>query len=641
MMRKKYRIYRLIYNSCAIGYRLITELGVFDTCLESLEEYIGKLSITGDIEVFEKDGNYLSEYEIEHSISYKEVGKYTYALFILLNLIGKKQLPLNIDIGDTLLIRATARVSNYNKRFCFPMVQEFLDSQIGEMCNVLAIFGLRRTGKTVLIQQAIQYLLSKGVSSTKIAYITLRNNDLDPLELMGISESLFNDFDIDYLFIDEFTFVKGDMSFATIYSDVYTDKKTIISGTNSVGFLPLLSDTLYRRTVKIPTTYISFKEFAFLSNTNITVLGYVKSGGILGKDLTYANTHIDLDNLISSASEYFRTSIIDNLFGGIRCFSSVTDRFSLLANLYYKDKNKLITLLNNWLQNYGKDLILSIIKDILVGSADMSMTVYNMSRGRGKASWKLFKEDVRQLYLSELGMVDKANSFTDEELQEVKQFLKVIDCYVSSDITNYRKSDETSSSRMAFLVPVLLRYALLETLVSVLDSNYDSLDAKYALGVSYSEFKKRLLSTANGKLFEDVIYLELINAGYDIGVYRDSNEEVDFVYRTKEGYHLYEIKLTDSIYLSDLKWLTSSSVLKRFNPVKIGVICNIDTDTVINCTELDIMNAIADKFRKNNPNKLLPVAIKSKLDTADANKVYQVHYINASKFLKELKEVRD
>lgn len=53
------------------------------------------------------------------------------------------------------------------------------------------------------------------------------------------------------------------------------------------------------------------------------------------------------------------------------------------------------------------------------------------------------------------------------------------------------------------------------------------------------------------------------------------------------------------------------------------------------------MNAIADKFRKNNPNKLLPVAIKSKLDTADANKVYQVHYINASKFLKGLKEVRD
>ena len=53
------------------------------------------------------------------------------------------------------------------------------------------------------------------------------------------------------------------------------------------------------------------------------------------------------------------------------------------------------------------------------------------------------------------------------------------------------------------------------------------------------------------------------------------------------------------------------------------------------------MNAVADKFRKSNPNKMLPVAIKSKLDTADANNVYQVHYTNASKFLKQLKEVRD
>lgn len=162
-MSLAYGIYRLICNDEQVGYRLVTELGTFDTCLESLEEYIVRLSITKDIEVFEKDGNYLSEYEIEHSISYKEVGKYTYALFILLNLIGKKQLPLNIDIGYTLLERTT-RVSNYNKRFCFSMVQEFLDSQIGEMCNVLSIFGLRRTGKTVLILHVIQYLLNRGVS---------------------------------------------------------------------------------------------------------------------------------------------------------------------------------------------------------------------------------------------------------------------------------------------------------------------------------------------------------------------------------------------------------------------------------------------------------------------------------------------
>lgn len=82
-------------------------------------------------------------------------------------------------------------------------------------------------------------------------------------------------------------------------------------------------------------------------------------------------------------------------------------------------------------------------------------------------------------------------------------------------------------------------------------------------------------------------------------------------------------------------------LLKRFNPVEISVLCNIDKDIVVDCIELDIVNAIAKKFRRAYTDKPLLVLIKTRLKEADSSMVYRVHYRNASKFLKELKEVRD
>lgn len=532
-MSLAYGVYKLICDGEQVGYRLVTEVGIFDCDKALSSRGINESDILGSISVINKDGRYYSDEELTGD-AYSEVSRTNLQLDILLNSLDLTDLDADLIFGESKLEKYIEPITYLNKRFCFNIIKKFLDSEIGIMRNILVLFGLQGTGKTVMIQQSIKYLLGSGVSSGKIACLTLRDNKIDEVRLLDYISVLYDIFDIDYLFIDELPYAVGNLSFLSILSDCYADKKTVLSGRNSFGFVLLLRDTLFYRAIKVSTTYISYKEFAHLY-PDVKLIDYIKAGGILGVDKHYLQSNASIDNYIDASNKYLLSSVVKNLFSCIENFERISFEYEFLSDMYCEDSTRLRVLINNWLQNYGKDLILSIIKDIPVGSADMSMTVYDMSSDSGKAAWKSFKEDVRQLYLSELGVIDKANSFTDEELQEVKQFLKVIDCYFKSDITNYRKSDETSSSLMIFLVPVLLRYALLETLVSVLDSNYDSLDAKYALGVSYSEFKKRLLSTVNGKLFEDVIYLELINAGYDIGVYRDSNEEVDFVYRAKKG----------------------------------------------------------------------------------------------------------
>lgn len=57
-------------------------------------------------------------------------------------------------------------------------------------------------------------------------------------------------------------------------------------------------------------------------------------------------------------------------------------------------------------------------------------------------------------------------------------------------------------------------------------------------------------------------------------------------------------------------------------------------------TELGVFDTCIESLKEciDNP---LPVLIKTRLKEADSSIVYRVHYRNASKFLKELKEVRD
>lgn len=171
--------------------------------------------------------------------------------------------------------------------------------------------------------------------------------------------------------------------------------------------------------------------------------------------------------------------------------------------------------------------------------------------------------------------------------------------------------------------------------MSIVDDNYSELALKYNVTIDIVEFKKRLLTTAIGQLFEDVIYLEFMQHGIDFGFYRDSNKEFDLVYKATEGYHLYEIKLTNRIYLSDLKWLLCRDVIDKFQPVELCVLSNIPEDKEIHCTEYDVIKAVADKYISRK----LPAWVSERLKTADKDTVYTVRYRNASEFLKSMEDV--
>ncbi len=630
-MSLAYGVYKLICDGEQVGYRLVTELGVFDCGMTVSSRITSKSDIFGSIPVINKDGRYYSEEELTGNV-HSEVSRTNLQLDILLNSLGIVELDADLIFGESKLMKYIEPIVDLSKRFCFDTVKEFLDSKIGETKNILALFGLRRTGKTVMMQQAVKYLLDKGVSSEKIAYLTLKDNKIDEIRLKDYISVLYDIFDIDYLFIDELTYAVGSLSFMSSLSDYYTDKKTMLAGTNSLGFVPLLRHTLFYRAIKVNTTYISYKEFSHLY-PDAKLLDYIKAGGILGVDKNYLQSHANIDKYINASNEYLFSSVVRNLFSGLENFDDLSFDYRLLSDMYFEDSERLKALLNNWLQHYGSDLILKIVRGVPLGSSEVSTTIVNLRSS--VADWSSFKDELRSLYLKKLKLIDDTYKFTTEELSEVKDFLSKIECYKKCDITFYKDSEEITSRRIAFLIPVILRYSLLNVIMSIVDDSYSELAEKYNVTIDIYEFKKRLLTTAIGQLFEDVIYLEFMQHGIDFGFYRDSNKEVDLVYKTSEGYHLYEIKLTSKIYLSDLKWLVCRDVLDKFKPVELCVLSNIPEDKEIRCTEYDVIKAVADKYISRK----LPAWVSERLKVADKDTVYTVHYRNASEFLKSLEDV--
>lgn len=632
-MSLAYGVYRLICDGEQVGYRLVTELGVFDCGLAASSRITSKSDILGSIPVINKDGRYYSNEELSGN-AYSEISRTNLQLDILLNSLGIAELDVDLIFGKSKLFKYIEPVAYLNKRFCFDTIKEFLDSKIGSTRNILALFGLRRTGKTVMIQQAVKHLIGNGVSSEKIACLTLKDNKIDEIKLRDYISVLYDVFDIDYLFIDELTYAVGGLSFLSSLSDFYTTKKTILSGTNSLGFVPLLRHTLFYRVIRVNTTYISYKEFSDLY-PSAKLLDYIKAGGILGVDKNYLKSHANIDSYIDASNEYLISSVVRNLFSGLENFDDLSFDYRLLSDMYFEDSERLKALVNNWLQHYGSDLVLRIVRGVPLGSSEVSTTIVNLRSS--VADWSSFKNELRTLYLKRLKLIDDTYNFTNDELSEVKDFLSKIECYKKCDMTFYRGSDEekVSSRQLVFLIPVILRYSLLSLIMSIVDDNYSELAVKYNVTIDIVEFKKRLLTTAIGQLFEDVIYLEFMQHGIDFGFYRDSNKEVDLVYKATEGYHLYEIKLTNKIYLSDLKWLLCRDVIDKFQPVELCVLSNIPEDKEIHCTEYDVIKSVADKYTNRKP----PAWVSERLKTADKDTVYTVRYRNASEFLKSMEDV--
>lgn len=181
----------------------------------------------------------------------------------------------NVTTGEALK-KLLHDVRRYEKRDSFEKLHRYLyGSGYGRVC---ILYGLRRTGKTTLLFQAMAEMNPEDFA--KAVYIKLRPTDemdmvardLDQLQKEGYQ----------YIFLDEVTLMKDFIDSAALLSDIYAmmGMKIVLSGTDSLGFWIARDYELYDRERTIHTTFIPFREYSRLLGID-SIDEYIRYGGTL------------------------------------------------------------------------------------------------------------------------------------------------------------------------------------------------------------------------------------------------------------------------------------------------------------------------------------------------------------------------
>jgi hypothetical protein len=150
----------------------------------------------------------------------------------------------------------------------------------GNTCRggrIFVLYGLRRTGKTTIMEQALEQVRDE----LPCAFYEMTNGDSiqDVFDLIVREEEKGTK----VLCLDEITKVDRFIQNSSVLPDIFAKDgmRIILTGTDSLGFY-LASNELFDRTVTVSTTYISPAEhFRVLGTSDID--DYIRYGGLVRK----------------------------------------------------------------------------------------------------------------------------------------------------------------------------------------------------------------------------------------------------------------------------------------------------------------------------------------------------------------------
>ena len=218
------------------------------------------------------------------------------------------------------LAQMVAGTRNMARRDCFYRIPQYLHGSV--RTRVLVVYGLRRTGKTTMLFQAIAEMEEEDFS--KAAYVKLRTtdtmrditDDLDKLHRAGYR----------YVFLDEVTLMADFIDSAALFSDIYTmmGMKIVLSGTDSLGFWLAENNELYDRSRMIHTTFIPYREYSRLLGID-SIDEYIRYGGTLRMGETdFDDEELKEEGIAfrddESTRRYIDTAICKNIQHSLACF---------------------------------------------------------------------------------------------------------------------------------------------------------------------------------------------------------------------------------------------------------------------------------------------------------------------------------
>ena len=517
---------------------------------------------------------YLKAYEREEIIAQVEERK---RLEAELKALAPADLPIGQSSGRSLdfntncltgpaLERFASMVDGWKRRACFEEIEEFLRAPSDG--RVLVLYGLRRTGKSTMIRQAILRMDEKRRSRT--AYITLTPAD----DLKGLNRDLRRLFDegFDCVFVDEVTMLDDFIESASLFSDVYAamGMKVVLSGTDSLGFLFSEDEQLYDRCAFVHTTFIPYGEFERVLGIH-GVDEYIRFGGTM----SLSGTNYNIDSPFSSAAsagEYVDSAIAKNIQHSLKCYQ-YGGHFRNLQELY--DAGELTSAINRVVEDINHRFTVDVLTRQFA-SSDLALSTKNMQRDPQSPSDVLERVDVAEVTMRLRQMLDileaqeRTVPIRAEHALEIKEYLDLLDLTVDVpiiDASNYN----ARRFRVALTQPGL-RYAQAKALITSLigDDAFRSVPLAERKAVA-----QRILDGVRGRMLEDLVLLETGFAQPQAEVFKLQFAIGEFdmvVFRPDKGTcSLYEIKHSAEEHPSQRRHLLDADKLAA-TEIRFGTI---------------------------------------------------------------------
>ena len=494
----------------------------------------------------------------------------------------------SVVIGNRLLAM-TKGVRNWKERDCFKQLQKYLNSDATD--RVCLVFGLRRTGKTTMLRQAVLKMTPEQASKT--AYIKAKGTDT----MAAMNRDLEKLLELGYenVFIDEVTLMEDFIDSAALFSDVYAAQgmKIVLSGTDSLGFWFALHQELYDRAITIHTTFIPFREHSRLLGID-SIDEYIRYGGTLRVgELDFDAEDVNAEDASfrddESTRRYIDTAICKNIQHSLSCCQD-GGYFRHLQSLY--EAGELTGAINRIIEDMNHRFLIRILinkfKSHDLGSAADVLRRERDPERRNDILDRIDKEAVTKRLMDMLeirNQEDQSIGITNAHVEEIKEYLKALDLIV--DVPNETIIPSTEPLENIIFTQPGMRYCQTQALVHSL--------AKDELFASLSEQEKtlvseRILEEIRGRMMEEIVLLETFKSAkkhkrvfkltfsvgeFDMAIY-DSKENTCECYEIK---HSNQIVPIQTKYLIDEEKLTQTS--KRFGRITKRCVLYRGEDTVL------------------------------------------------------------
>lgn len=448
----------------------------------------------------------------------------------------------NVMTGEELL-KTVKMSSEYEKRDKYYLIEKYLYGKQED--KVCVLYGLRRTGKTTLIRQAI--LNMSDDDREKAAYIKITQSDT--MSELNFDLKKLNRQGYKYIFIDEITLMKDFIDSAAILSDIYAamGMKIVLSGTDSLGFRLAENQELYDRAYNINTTFIPFREYSRLLKKD-DIDEYIRYGGTLKAGETDYDNPDDMsfDNE-GSARRYVDTAICKNIQHSLEHCEDGR-QFRHLYSLY--KAGELTNAINRIIEDMNHRFIIDVVTREFK-SSDLRFAARNLrlEKDPEKRTEILDIIDEKSVVKRMMDVLDMKNkseqkiAVTDDHIAEIKQYLKELD--LISECKIVQADLGISPIEYVIFTQPGMRYCQAQVLVYSLlqDQVFGLLE-----GNDQEAVCNKILEDVRGRMLEDIVLLETARTinkrRYDIFKLRFDTGEFDMViYDREEGVcGIYEVK---------------------------------------------------------------------------------------------------